>query len=327
VKFDLEKYLIPGLSFLVTSFILGIVHLIIQPPILLLERFAPGLGWLEIILLASWAAFLTGKMQDPNKVALWRKTSWLVFSALFFSQLLLGIAVEEKFLMTGKLHLPVPAMILSGPIYRLQISFMPILFLSTIVLTGPAWCSQLCYFGAFDNWAASGRSLRNKPLQKKMRYKHFILLTTIAVTVLLRLFNVSAIYAAISGIVFGIAGLVIILLFSLKRNKMVHCIIFCPIGTITSYLKFLSPFRMSISDNCTTCLACTLKCRYDALNLENIKTRKPGITCTYCGDCLSACNENAIGYRFLWLKEESARNLYLILTISVYAAFMGLGRI
>lgn len=74
-------------------------------------------------------------------------------------------------------------------------------------------------------------------------------------------------------------------------------------------------------------MACTLKCKYDALNLENIKSGKPDITCTYCGECLSACSEKAIRYRFLWLKEESSRNLYLILTISVYAAFMGLGRI
>lgn len=327
MKIPVSKYSVPVFSFLVTMLILGIVHLKIHPPILLLERFFPGYGWIEIILLAFWAAYLAGKMRDPKKVAFWRKISWLIFSFVFFSQLILGITVDEIFLMTGKLHLPVPAMILSGAIYRLKISFMPILFLSTILLTGPAWCSQFCYFGAFDNWAASSKILRNRSLHNKMKYKHFILLAVIAFTIILRIFNVSSPYAAIFGIVFGTAGIGIILIFSLKKNKMVHCVIFCPIGTITSYLKYISPFRIGISDSCTTCMACTLKCKYDALNLDDIKSRKPGITCTYCGECLSACNEKAIRYRFPGLKGESARNLYLILTTSVYAAFMGLGRI
>jgi ferredoxin-type protein NapH len=50
-----------------------------------------------------------------------------------------------------------PMMILGGPIYRGQLSVMTILFLSTVILTGPAWCSQLCYFGAFDNLAPGAK--------------------------------------------------------------------------------------------------------------------------------------------------------------------------
>ena len=92
-------------------------------------------------------------MQDPAKVSRWRKYTWFVFSVVFFSQLLLGLLVSDKFLMTGKLHLPVPMMILAGPIYRGHTSVMTILFLSTVILSGPAWCSHLCYFGAIDNLA------------------------------------------------------------------------------------------------------------------------------------------------------------------------------
>jgi hypothetical protein len=40
--------------------------------------------------------------------------------------------------MSGKLHLPVPMMILAGPIYRGHLSVMSILFVSTVVLSGPA---------------------------------------------------------------------------------------------------------------------------------------------------------------------------------------------
>ncbi|HHJ09824.1 MAG TPA: hypothetical protein ENK25_02915 [Bacteroidetes bacterium] len=52
--------------------------------------------------------------------------------------------------MTGKLHLPTPAMILAGPAYRREIGFMTWLFLSTIILNGPALCSHLCYMVSLD---------------------------------------------------------------------------------------------------------------------------------------------------------------------------------
>ncbi|MBN2214418.1 MAG: 4Fe-4S binding protein [Bacteroidales bacterium] len=203
-----SKHSISFVSFIITLSVLAIIHLKIDPPMLLLERFYPGYGWIEIILLASWAAFLTKKMQNPKEVFRWRKISWLIFSVVFFSQLLLGLGVDERFLMTGKLHLPVPAMILSGPVYRFKISFMPILFISTIILTGPAWCSHLCYFGALDNLAASGKSLRKVPLKNKMKYKHLILFTVISFTIILRIFNVPVLYATILGIAFGMVGFI-----------------------------------------------------------------------------------------------------------------------
>ena len=82
------------------------------------------------------------------------KTSVVVILDRFFGQLALGIFADPIFLMTGKLHLPIPAVILAGPLYRFEGLFMPILFISTLLLSGPAWCSQLCYFGAFDAWSA-----------------------------------------------------------------------------------------------------------------------------------------------------------------------------
>ena len=51
--------------------------------------------------------------------------------------------------MTGKLHLPVPALIVAGPVYRGSVGFMLILFLCTILLVGPAWCSHLALHAAF----------------------------------------------------------------------------------------------------------------------------------------------------------------------------------
>ena len=82
-----------------------------------------------------------------------------IFSIIFFSQLILGVVGLEKLLMTGKLHLPVPALIAAGPLFRGTGFFMAILFTFSVLLVGPAWCSWLCYIGAWDNYAAKFKKI------------------------------------------------------------------------------------------------------------------------------------------------------------------------
>lgn len=54
---------------------------------------------------------------------------------------------------------------------------------------------------------------------------------------------------------------------------------------------------------------------------------KPSLTCTLCGDCLAGCHHNSINYKFLKMSPEHARNLWLILTISLHAACNAMARI
>lgn len=309
-----------------TILLLSIVQLKIENPLLLAERFVKNAGWIEILFTGFYAAFLSWKMMDPKNVAKWRIISWNIFSLVFFSQLVLGLILNKKFLMTGNLHLPIPAMILSGPIYRGQISVMSILFLSTIVLTGPAWCSQLCYFGSLDANLAGRKPHRGK-ISHKMRIKHTALLAVIIVTLLFRLLNVNTLISTIVGLIFGIGGLVIITIWSRSKGKMIHCILYCPIGTIVNYLKYINPFRMYIDSNCSFCGSCSQVCRYDALTLHDLSRKKPGITCTYCGDCLSSCQVNSLHYKLFNLKPDLSRKIYLFLTISIHATFLALARI
>lgn len=312
-------------SVLIAGFLL-VINTQLDNPLILLEMFLPGFGWIEILLLAMYGAIIIYQMQDPGKVPQWRRITWLIFSFVFFGQLILGITgVDSRFLMTGKLHLPVPAMILSGPLYRGQLSIMTILFLGTIILSGPAWCSHLCYFGALDNMAASGK--RNvKPFKYVWQMKLVILPALILITLFFRWTGVTNLWVTISGGIFGVAGLALIAVFSSRKGKMMHCIYYCPIGTLVNYFRYINPFRMRIRDNCTHCMKCTAFCNYNALNSIDIKKGRPGITCTCCGDCLSSCKENSIQYKFFNITPDKARNLYLVITITLYCVFMGLAR-
>ncbi len=313
-------------AFVATCLVLGMVQWRVEGPMLIAERFIPGSGWVEILLIALYAGWITHKMIDPQQSAKWRRITWTVFTIVFFGQFALGLAGYEKFLMTGKLHLPIPVMILGGPIFRGHISFMPVLFLSTILISGPAWCSQLCYFGALDNLAAKGKT-ELKPVRNMFRIKHVLLLVIIAVTLLLRVFEVDTKLTTAIAIAFGVIGIGIIIFISRRKSKMVHCILWCPIGTLVNYLKLISPFRMYIDDSCTNCMACTRYCKYDALSKADILNRKPGLTCTYCGDCLASCKTDSIRYKFLSLSSQRARNTWIVLTISLHAIFLALARL
>jgi len=317
---------LPFAVFFLTFILLAFVQVKLERPMILAERFIKGGGWIEIFLISCYGAFVVFKMQDRLNVPKWRKITWTIFSIVFFTQLIIGLSGYEKFLMTGKLHLPIPMMILGGPIYRGQLSVMTILFLSTVILTGPAWCSQLCYFGAFDNLASGGKTSKEN-LKYKGAIKTTVLILVIAMALILRWLDVSLIVSTIIAVGFGITGISIMILFSLKRKKMVHCVMYCPIGTIVNVLKQVNPFRMYIDQSCTLCMNCTKFCKYDALNINDIKNAKPSLTCTLCGDCLAGCNHNSIKYKFLKMRPEHARNLYLILTISLHAACIALARI
>ncbi len=327
------------ITFFVTGILLSLVQIKVSLPAILLERFIKGGGWIEILLLSVYASFVIHRMKGPGNVAYWRRLTWAAFSAVFFLQLIIGLFGFERFLMTGRLHFPIPALIILGMMYRMKISFMPVLFISTVVLSGPAWCSHLCYFGALDNLAASGRMGRldnpaasgrmgrNLTLRNKNIIKHSILGLAVPFTVVLRALKLPVLYAVISAGILGVAGVFIIVFISSRKKKMVHCVTYCPIGTIVMYLKYISPFRMFIDDRCNECMRCSSHCKYDALNVTDIKKRRPGLSCTYCGDCVAVCKSGSIKYRFFNMSPEKARNFYLIISISLHAVFLGLARI
>jgi ferredoxin-type protein NapH len=321
-----DRFILPATVFISTFILLAFVQMKVENPMLLAERFFRGSGWIEIFFISFYGGLVAFFMQDPANVPKWRKITWTAFTIVFFSQLAIGLAGADKFLMTGKLHLPIPMMILGGPVYRGELSVMTILFISTVVLTGPAWCSHFCYFGALDNIAASGKTDK-AVIRNKSAIKYSVVLIVIAVALILRWVNVPTLASTLIALAFGLLGLAVMILFSRKKHKMVHCSVYCPVGTIVNLTRYVNPFRMYIDSSCTSCMKCTSFCKYDALNAADIRNRKPGTGCTLCGDCLAGCHHDSLKYRFLNLKPDQARNLYLILTITIHASCMALARI
>lgn len=320
------NYKLAVFTFLGVGLILAAVQHKSGSPLLLTERLLPGAGWLQVLFGSLYAGFLSLMMSDIRKASKWRIRSWTIFSLIFFLQLAIGITLDERFLMTGKLHLPVPAMIISGPVYRGELTFMLILFMSTILLSGPAWCSHLCYFGALDGLASNQKSPSGN-ISNKWRIKYLILGGIILITLLFRMFQLMPSVALIAGLLFGLFGIFIIIRFSTRRGTMLHCTVYCPVGTVVNYAKYLNPIRFRIRNFCSSCGACSVKCRYDALSLKDIARKRPGTTCTYCGDCLQSCNLGALQYSFPGLSAMQARSVYLFLTITLHVVFLNLARI
>lgn len=318
---------ISAIVFLLTAFLLSLVQIKVANPIILLERFFPTLGWIEIFAIALYARWIAEKMLDPFQSPHWRNRIWLFFSIVFFSQLILGLIGFEKFLMTGKLHIPVPAMIVAGPLFRGERFFMPILFISTVLLVGPAWCSHLCYIGAWDNLASRSREVSRDFFKGRRGMQIGMLIFIVLVTLMLKWIGISTIIASILGLTFGLIGIGFMVFWSRKKGVMTHCLTYCPIGILATWLGKLNPFRIRIKDGCTKCRACTSVCRYDALQLDDIIKQKPASSCTLCGDCIGSCKGNFLEYRFLRLNANTARNVFLVLIVVLHAAFLGVARI
>ena len=321
-----KRLLLPVLTGTIVVVLLLPLQFAGERPMLLMERLFAGGGYIQIAAIAIFAAVLEYNMLQPERSGRWRRISWSLFSAVFFLQLILGIAVDRIFLMTGELHLPVPALIISGPLYRGELSVMTLIFLSAVLLSGPAWCSQYCYFGAIDS-AFAGKSSASSPVRNRLALKNSFLFLSIAVALLLRVAGAGQTAALIAGVGTGVAGLGVIAVISRSKGKMIHCTVWCPVGTLVSYLKNINPFRMKIEESCTSCMRCTSVCRYDALRREDIANRRPGMTCTLCGDCVTTCKFSSITYNFPGLVPSTARKLYITVTVVIFSLVLAMARI
>ena len=323
-----EAAMAQAAAFWLAAGLLALARTRVSFPIVLADRFFPGWGLLEVTALAGYAAWLTGRMIDAPRTGPIRSRYWAAFTLVFFGQLALGLAGETIFLMTGALHLPVPALIVAGPLYRGGGYFMPILYLSTLLLVGPGWCSHLCYIGAADDACARlGRKTPKRLSAGLGWWRLGTLALTVGGALGMRLLGVPTLTAVWAAAVFGLIGLAVMATLSRASGVMVHCTMYCPIGLIGNALGKISPWRIRISEGCDGCGRCSRVCRYLALSPADLAKGRPGSTCTLCGDCVGACPGARIGFRFPGLSPLAARQAFFALVIALHAVFLGVARI
>jgi polyferredoxin len=310
--------------------LLCVVKLKAPYEMLLADRFLPGAGWGQIALMAVYAAWVASNLLDPKRQAVTRRRIWLLFSGVFYLQLLLGLAGAHRLLMTGVLHVPVPAVLVAGPIYRGEGLFMPILFLVTVLVVGPAWCSHLCYLGAWDALA----SRASKPPRRIIPYARLLqagsLLAVAGTAGALRLLHAPGELATGLGIGFGAAGAGVMVLASRKSGRMVHCTTWCPVGLLATVLGRASPWRLRVAPSCTQCGRCVPACRYNALDAEHIRKGSPAMSCTLCMDCVSSCPDGSMTVSLYGRLSRNPRAAWMAFTVVLavlQAVFLSVARV
>ena len=219
-----------------------------------------------------------------------------------------------------------PALIAAGPAYRGEGLFMLGLFLSTVVLVGPAWCSHLCYIGAWDD--AMARAKRRPGFRRNDGLRALLALIVIGGAIVLRLAGAGWLLATVLAAAFGLAGVAVMLIASRRRGVMVHCTVYCPVGLLANLLGKLSPWRVRIDPSgCTECMACARVCRFNALDLSDIRAGKPAYTCTLCTDCLTSCPQNTMRLSFPGLSPAIAHDAFTALVVVLHVTFLGVARI
>lgn len=300
--------------------------------ILLSERFFPLFGPVQAFMLAWYGVWIFEKLSGRKTHNKYRPRIWLIFSFVFFVQLFLGLLGFEKFLMSGKLHFPVPAFIWFGALYKGAFGFMAGLVLFAVLLTGSAWCSHLCYFGSLDNAAAKTGKLSALPEKWRKiacigRYAVFflgglsaVLLSYYGCSLVLVLFF-SWVYTGMSAAVLG--------LLSRKYGAMMHCSAFCPMGAVVNCLAKFSPWRLRVGSSCDGCRACEKVCRYRAISAESRARGKVHFHCSLCLDCMNACRQNALFLQIAGTKlsAESAKTIFLFFLAVIHILFLSFARV
>ena len=303
---------------LVTGLLLPLLS--VAPRVLLLERFLPGLGPLQIVCAALWGAWLCRRLSDRQAAPVIRRRVWLLFSLVFFAQFVLGLAGHAAFSMSGEPHIPVPGVIIGGALYRGQPGFMVVLFALSVLAAGAAWCSHLCYFGSWDQLAAS--RTRPRPHPHPFRLRALSLLVTCVCALLLRAGGAPSAPAVAGGLLLGILLVPAALLFSRRRGYAVYCTMICPLGMLACLLGKLSPWRVRRTATCVQCGACARVCRYGALD-RLYEGREPGPSCVLCRDCLSACPHDGLCLRWAGKGGDGrAERAFVVLLSALHAVFL-----
>lgn len=320
-----------GTVFMAVFLCLFYLRTFVSLNLLLLERFFPVLGAVEIFFAAWYGSFAAGLLADPKRSRKVRQRLWLVFACAFFLQFALGVLGVGQMLLTGKLHVPVPAFILYGPLFRGELNIMPFIVLASTLLAGSAWCSMLCYFGPFDALASQGRAVHPLPpfLNALLRWgRPAVLVTGTALTLILKSVGIALSSAIALSIAYAVLSLLAMAALSRRWGGMLHCTTLCPIGLIVSLLGRLSPWRLRVDKAvCDDCGACEKLCRWRAITPESRAKGGALARCSLCRDCVGVCRKKALSVRCAGLPAELSGKLFCGILATLHALFLAVAMV
>lgn len=185
---------------------------------------------------------------------------------------------------------------------------------------GRGWCSWVCFYGGWDDFFSrlpGKKRVKLNPANESVRFFQFSMLIFLVLASLITLtvvycewfcpFKLITEYAEVTDFQSLIAFILMILIFfggvivlPLLSRRRFNCALLCPFGAFQSLIGKISPFRLIIdTDKCSGCMKCTAVCPTLSIAPVHIKEKKgkPGVSCTLCGECISACPEKAISYK------------------------------
>jgi len=328
---DSENTVLRATVFMAVFLSLFLLRKFVPLQLLLLERFLPVIGSVQIFFAACYGAFAVGLLADRRYSRRARFWLWLTFGLIFFAQFALGLLGMEKMLLTGQLHVPVPAFVLYGAVFRETLNAMPFIVLATTLLAGGAWCSLFCYFGTFDALAGNSQPLRPLPvwLVWMLRYGRLaVLLTAIPIVLLLRWAGCNMAGAVSLAVAYAIASLFFMVTVSRKYGGLLHCGTVCPLGLIVRWLGRLAPWRLQVDvSRCDNCGVCEKICRWRAITPASRAMGNSLPDCTLCRDCLSGCSRGALYLRCPGLSPMLANSVFTGLIAALHAIFLSVAMV
>ena len=86
-------------------------------------------------------------------------------------------------------------------------------------------------------------------------------------------------------------------------RERIYCNTLCPLGTVLGLLARGAAFRLTTSRAaCTRCAECLRGCKAQCIDLRTGTI--DASRCVACFNCIAACPENGIGYRFAWTRSR-----------------------
>ena len=111
-------------------------------------------------------------------------------------------------------------------------------------------------------------------------------------------FRVAPAWFGVGALAFPVLVLALVVTLAVWRGR-IYCNTICPVGTLLGWLAQRAAFRLQIDRGaCRKCAACLGACKAQCIDLRagTIDFSR----CVACYNCMTACDEHGINYRFAW---------------------------